>query len=101
MGDKYIAKALEKIKFFLDSCDIHCQIKIGENTIFMHSGKGCVIREATIIVNDTRIFYNITIGCKWSGNVLEKEYAPVIENNVMIGAGTVILGNIKVEKIVF
>lgn len=64
----------------------------------MHPGKGCVIHEASIIRNNVRIFHNVTIGCKWSENVLEKEYAPVIEDNVMIGAGAVILGNIKVRK---
>ena len=57
-----------------------------------------MIHEATIIGNNVRIFHNVTIGCKWSGNVLEKEYAPVIKDNVMIGAGAVILGNIKVGE---
>lgn len=64
----------------------------------MHSGKGCVIHEAVIIGNNVRIFHNVTIGCKWSGNTLEKEYAPIIEDDVMIGAGAVILGNIKIGR---
>lgn len=97
-GYKHIAKVCEKINAVINSCDIHRQIKIGENTVFMHSGKGCVIHEATVIGNNVRIFHNVTIGCKLSGNTLEKEYAPVIEDNVLIGAGAVILGNIRVGK---
>ena len=50
------------------------------------------------IGNNVRIFHNVTIGCKWSDNQLEKEYAPVIEDNVMIGAGAVILGNVRIGK---
>ena len=97
-GIKTIAKFFEKVNSTLNSCDIHCQIEIGENSIFMHSGKGCVIHEATKIGNNVRIFHNVTIGCKWSDNQLEKEYAPVIEDNVMIGAGAVILGNVRIGK---
>lgn len=95
-GYKRSAKVFEKINSILNSCDIHCQIKIGDNSVFMHSGKGCVIHETTVIGNNVRIFHNVTIGCEWPGNILEKDYVPIIEDNVMIGAGAVILGNIKV-----
>lgn len=74
-GIKTIAKLFEKVNSTLNSCDIHCQIEIGENSIFMHSGKGCVIHEATKIGNNVRIFHNVTIG-----------------------AGAVILGNVRIGK---
>lgn len=64
----------------------------------MHSGKGCVIHESVTIGKNVRIFQNVTIGCKWSNNKLEDTYAPIIEDNVMIGAGAVILGDIKIGR---
>ena len=92
------ARIFEKMNSMLNSCEIHCQISLGEQSIFMHSGRGCVIHESTKIGNYVRIFQNITIGCKWSNNQLEDLYSPVIEDNVMIGAGAVILGNITIGK---
>lgn len=48
-----------------------------------------------VIGNDCKIFGNVTIGCKWSNGVNDGK-PPRIGNNVMIGAGAVLLGNISV-----
>ena len=81
-----------------NACEIHYKIRIGDGSVFMHSGKGCIIHENTTIGKNVRIFQNITIGCKWSNNECENNYAPIIEDNVMIGAGAVILGNIVIGE---
>lgn len=97
-GHYKAARFFEKINSVVNSCEIHCQITLGSGSVFMHSGRGCVIHENTKIGNNVRIFQNVTIGCKWSDNKVEDLYAPVIGDNVMIGAGAVILGNVVIGK---
>lgn len=48
-----------------------------------------------VIGEDCKIFQGVTIGSKWSKASCLGE-APRIGNNVMIGAGAVILGNITI-----
>ena len=74
---------------------ISTKANIGCGTVFYHHGLGCVVHEKSVIGSDCRVFGNVTIGCKWSGN-LEPGLPPHIGNNVMIGAGAVILGNINI-----
>lgn len=67
----------------------------GGGTVFYHHGVGCVVHELCTIGEACRIFGNVTIGCKWAENE-EPGLPPKIGNNVMIGAGAVILGHISV-----
>lgn len=53
------------------------------------------MHELCTIGEDCRIFGNVTLGCKWAENE-EPGFPPRIGNNVMIGAGAVILGDISV-----
>lgn len=61
------------------------------------SKMGWVPRKISRIVigEDCKIFQGVTIGSKWSKASCLGE-APRIGNNVMIGAGAVILGNITI-----
>ena len=45
-----------------------------------------------VIGNNVTIFQNVTLGAKANG---EKYTAPIIGDNVMIGAGACILGNVE------
>lgn len=74
---------------FLFSCDIPPQVKIGKNLQLPHFGLGVVIHPCTIIGNNVKIYQNITIGAR-NGN-----WHTVIHDNVLIGAGAVILGSIN------
>lgn len=56
---------------------------------------GTTISENAVIGDNCIIFQNVTIGSKWSNGKCEHE-APVIGDNVVIGAGAVILGNITI-----
>lgn len=49
-----------------------------------------------VVGNDVEIFQNVTLGYK-----NEEKFAPVIGNNVKIGAGAVVLGNVVVGNNVF
>lgn len=94
-GGKRASRLLEKIYMAIYSTRISCQCEVGEGTEFMHSGMGTTIHSKTIIGKDCKIFQNTTLGSKWKNGICEDE-APVIGDNVIIGAGAVVLGNIKV-----
>ena len=68
--------------------DIHEQTKIGDNLIVWH-GMGLVVHPQTVIGNNVTLHHNTTIGCKYSGGK-----APIIKDGVIIGANSVIVGNI-------
>ena len=72
--------------------EIHPKAQIG-NRFFIDHGEGVVIGETTIIGDDVLIYQQVTLG--GTGNEHGKRH-PTIGNNVIIGAGAKILGNIKI-----
>jgi putative colanic acid biosynthesis acetyltransferase WcaB len=79
-------------RFFVEwvlGIEITWNVRIGAKLKLYH-GQGTVVHPATVIGNGCTIRQNTTIGTK--GN----SAAPVIGNNVDIGANTCIIGNIKI-----
>ena len=72
--------------------EIHPGCTIGKNLLIDH-GVGVVIGETTVIGNDCLIYQGVTLG--GTGKETGKRH-PTIGNNVMIGAGSKILGNIYI-----
>lgn len=72
--------------------EIHPGAKIGRRTFIDH-GMGIVIGETAEIGEDCLIYHGVTLGAV--ENKKGKRH-PTIGNNVMLGAGAVILGDIKV-----
>lgn len=71
-------------------CDIHYITRIGVGLQLPHNGLGIVINHNAVIGNNCKILQNVTIGGR------ESRGAPVIGNNVLIGAGAVVLGNVVI-----
>lgn len=72
--------------------EIHPGATIG-NDFFIDHGSGVVIGETTIIGNNVTIYHGVTLG----GTSLDKvKRHPTVMDNVMIGAGAKILGNITI-----
>lgn len=94
-GWQHLARLVEILYNTLCGNGISTQAQIGDGTIFYHHGVGCVVHELCSIGKNCRIFGNVTLGCKWTGNK-KPGMPPKIGNNVMIGAGAVILGDISV-----
>lgn len=96
-GGKWIkcARGLELISFMIASNAVSAQAVIGKGTKFYHRGLGCVVHEKTVIGNNCKIFQNVTLGAKLSGKE-SGDQVPVIGDEVMIGAGAVLLGNIQI-----
>lgn len=74
---------------------ISAKATIGTGTYFFHRGLGCVVHPKAIIGKNCTIFQHVTLGSKWS-NGMNEGGAPIVGNNVMIGAGAVILGSVHI-----
>ena len=73
-------------------CDILPSTDISENVYFCHNAFGVVINPNSIIRGGGVIQHSVTIG------ELNMHDAPVIEENVDIGARAMVLGNITIGK---
>lgn len=69
------------------ACDIPCTMEIPDSVYFAHNGLGCVINNSSIIKENVTIYPNVIIG-------KHKNASPIIEENVFIGAGAIIIGGI-------
>jgi len=86
----FLARLLSQASRFMTGIEIHPGAKIGER-FFIDHGMGVVIGETAIIGDDVLIYQGVTLG----GAGLEKgKRHPTVGNNVVIGAGAKILGNI-------
>lgn len=74
--------------------EIHPGAKIGKN-LFIDHGSGVVIGETAIIGNNVVMFHGVTLG--GLGNIKGKRH-PTIKDNVYIGCGSKILGNIIIGE---
>lgn len=89
---KFIAELITAISKFLTRIEIHPGAKIGKR-LFIDHGFGVVIGETAIIGNDCTIYQNVTLG--GTGKEHCKRH-PTLGNNVMVGAGAIIIGNITI-----
>ncbi len=74
--------------------EIHPGAEIGKN-LFIDHGMGVVIGETSIIGNNVTMYHGVTLG----GVSMKKgKRHPTIEDDVLIGAGAKILGNVTIGK---
>lgn len=93
-GFKLPARFISNINRFFTGIEIHPGAKIGKR-FFIDHGSNVVIGETTEIGDDVLIYQGVTLG----GTTLEKKKRhPTIGNNVVIGAGSIVLGPIKIEN---
>jgi len=91
---KVIARIIMGISQILTNIDIHPGATIGRR-VFIDHGIGVVIGETAIIGNDVTIYQGVTLG----GVSLNKgKRHPTIEDNVVIGGGAKVLGDITIGK---
>lgn len=91
-GEKNLARFLSHITRALTGIEIHPGATIGRR-FFIDHGMGVVIGETTEIGDDVLLYQGVVLG----GTTTEKKKRhPTIGNNVVIGAGAVVLGAIRV-----
>lgn len=88
------ARIISQVSRFFTGIEIHPGAKIGKR-LFIDHGMGVVIGETCTIGDNVTIYQGVTLG--GTGNEKGKRH-PDIGDNVLIAAGSKILGNIKVDS---
>jgi serine O-acetyltransferase len=88
----FLARLISQVSRFMTGIEIHPGAKIGKR-FFIDHGTGVVIGETSIVGDDVLVYQGVTLG----GTGLEKgKRHPTVGNNVVIGTGAKILGNITI-----
>ena len=77
---------------FITGIEIHPGATIGKG-LFIDHGMGVVIGETTVIGDNVTLFQGVTLG--GTGKERGKRH-PTLGNNVVVGTGAKVLGNIKI-----
>ena len=94
MGLRFIPRFISAIGLFLTTIDIHPAATLGRR-VFIDHGVGVVIGETAIIGDDVIIYQQVTLG---GVSTSKGKRHPTLENNVVIGAGAKVLGNITIGE---
>ena len=93
-GWRFLARALSQWARLITGIEIHPGAEIGHR-FFVDHGMGVVIGETTIIGDDVTLYQGVTLG--GTGKETGKRH-PTLRNNVVIGAGARVLGNITIGE---
>ena len=88
----FLARLISQIARFLTGIEIHPGATLGAGILIDH-GMGVVIGETAELGDRITIYHGTTLG--GTGKEKGKRH-PTVGNNVVIGAGSKVLGNIKI-----
>ncbi|MCM8790980.1 MAG: serine O-acetyltransferase [Candidatus Omnitrophica bacterium] len=92
LGVPFFPRWISQLARFLTGIEIHPGAQIGKR-FFIDHGMGVVIGETTIIGDDVLLYQGVTLG----GTGIQKgKRHPTIGNNVVVGTGAKVLGNITI-----
>lgn len=91
-GLRGVARVLSQITRFFTGVEIHPAAQLGRR-FFIDHAMGVVIGETTIVGDDCVLYQGVTLG--GTGNESGKRH-PTLGNNVTVGAGAKVLGNITI-----
>lgn len=89
-----VARWLSQVARWLTGIEIHPAAKIGRR-LFIDHGMGVVIGETSVVGDDVTLYQGVTLGGT------SKEHGkrhPTLEENVVVGGGAKILGDIIIGK---
>ena len=92
LGVPFLPRFMASLNRFLTGIEIHPGATIGKG-VFIDHGTGVVIGETAIIGDGVVIYQGVTLG--GTGKETGKRH-PILGNNVLVGAGAKILGNIQI-----
>ncbi len=88
----FLARLISQFSRHFTGIEIHPGARIGKR-FFIDHGMGVIIGETSIIGDDVLLYQGVTLG----GTGLQKgKRHPTIGNNVVVGAGAKVLGNITI-----
>lgn len=88
-----IARLISQVARWWTLIEIHPGARIGDR-LFIDHGAGVVIGETAIIGNDCLLYQGVTLGGQ--GDVRGDRRHPAVGNNVIIGAGAIVLGPVSI-----
>lgn len=91
----FLARFLSQRARKITGIEIHPGARLGRN-VFIDHGMGVVIGETAIVGNNVTIFHGTTLG-GIHGEKGQKRH-PTVEDDVLIGAGAKVLGDITIGK---
>src|SRR5580700_6405372 len=89
-----LGRWLSQVARLLTGIEIHPGAEIGRR-LFIDHGSGVVIGETAVVGNDVTLYQGVTLG--GTGKERGKRH-PTIEDDVVIGDGAKVLGNITVGR---
>src|SRR5271155_1882578 len=89
-----LARWLSQVARFLTGIEIHPGAQIGRR-LFIDHGLGVVIGETAVVGDDVTLYQGVTLG--GTGKERGKRH-PTIEDEVVIGGGAKVLGNITIGR---
>jgi serine O-acetyltransferase len=92
LGVPFLPRLMASLNRFFTGIEIHPGATIGKG-VFIDHGIGVVIGETAIIGDGVVIYQGVTLG--GTGKETGKRH-PTLGNNVLVGAGAKILGNIQI-----
>lgn len=90
----FLARLVSQLARHITGIEIHPGATIGRR-LFMDHGMGIVIGETAIIGDDCTIYHQVTLG--GTGKERLKRH-PTLKNNVTVGSGSKVLGNILIGE---
>lgn len=87
-----LPRLISHVSRWVTGIEIHPGAKFGKR-VFIDHGKGVVIGETSEIGNDVVIYQGVTLGGTSTKKVKRH---PTLGNNIVVGCGAKILGNIKI-----
>jgi serine O-acetyltransferase len=93
-GFLLLGRWLSQVARFFTGIEIHPGAEIGRR-LFIDHGLGVVIGETAVVGNDVTLYQGVTLG--GTGKERGKRH-PTIEDDVVIGDGAKVLGNITVGR---
>jgi serine O-acetyltransferase len=96
-GFLFLARLVSEIGRWLSGIEIHPGAVIGKR-LFIDHGTGVVIGETAVIGNDVTLYHGVTLGGIAPGAMPQTRRHPVLEDDVIVGAGAQVLGGITVGK---
>lgn len=88
----FLSRLISMLSRFFTGIEIHPGAQIGECVLIDH-GMGVVIGETAIVGDRVTIYHGVTLGAT---SCMTGKRHPTIGNDVVIGAGSKVLGNITI-----
>jgi serine O-acetyltransferase len=88
----FTARAISQLARLVTGIEIHPGAKIGKR-FFIDHGMGVVIGETAVVGDDVLLYQGVTLG---GTGITKGKRHPTVGNNVVIGAGAKVLGDITV-----